>query len=815
MNTDRVHLRRSLVRVSAGLILAFAPHLYASVLSVRLAEGEWSSGEACANIGEDNTLVCEVRVTNQLADTQQFHLQQSSVVSGFVVKYTHDDTDITTAVQGEGWLTGDILSGESVVVECRVRAQSGESDAASALQLCAAVEDDPSDDDAPVDFPTGYVILAGGDMTWTGTGSTDLSGGVAHTNGSFKMTGSNTIRGDVSSVSRIWCTGSSVIDGDATAPVFKGKSPGNVTGDARQTGVETVAIPDIALTAYYAQALANSEVYDGDQHFTGSSQLTPSGGIMWVDGDLQISGSGDMVGCFIATGDIKISGSGDQVNVDDFPAVISVTGDIDISGSGAYHGLIYTKNGDFEKSGSGDVIGCIICAGEFRKTGSWTLLRYEDCTPVYPASDGTLHSVMLRFPSYTMWAIDQSSSRLHYYVIAEDAAYLEGAVTGITSSHDVEAFTIDSTGVMYFMNNSGTSKLYKILPESLDMDSSTSACSVFVGDTGLSAGSGSNEITSLQFIDGVLYGIGKESKAVHAVSTVTGCVTQVGTLNIAGSFRVDGLTQGADGTVYLSKTKNADSELWRFSCFPDGALEKVCDITGSLRVQALAAHPDGCIYAVDGLKTFRVDPKTRNVAVADGRVADLEGADFCYQAEEQKLKQGTLTINLSAAVTDESTIDGRGADLQVAVSGQDYVGDGVYNSGGGGQSCTTASGSMTAAEYLVRVENDGTSACAFTINEKHRGHDSWIVRYFDAVEGGQEISDGVEGDGWSTGTLAAGECRTIRVVVVPGARQDSLQIQLSGTPTDGSGGEDTVKMTTTKQTGGSGARIRVQKWQEK
>jgi len=238
-----------------------------------------------------------------------------------------------------------------------------------------------------------YAIVSGDNMTFTGSGTTDVNGGAVYANGQYKMTGSCRLAGNLFSSVNIWSTGSTEINGDATAPAWQGKSPGNVTGTATTEAVTPIEIPDIDLTPYYNEALANGEVYDGDQHFSGSEDKAPVGGIMWVNGDLRISGSGNMIGCFIATGDVKISGSGNQTKVGDYPAIVSRDADIVISGSGKYHGLIYAKSGNFRKSGSGDTAGSIICAGTFKKSGSWCIMTYEDSTPVPPGASGSTDQI--------------------------------------------------------------------------------------------------------------------------------------------------------------------------------------------------------------------------------------------------------------------------------------------------------------------------------------------------------------------------------------------------------------------------------------
>jgi hypothetical protein len=241
-----------------------------------------------------------------------------------------------------------------------------------------------------------YTIVSGDDMTFTGSGPINVGGGTVQANGAFKMTGSCSLLGDLKSCVQIWSTGTTILDGDTWAPMYKGKSagsPDNITGTKTTQAVAPVTIPDIDLTPYYNWAVAHGQVYNGNQHFSGSGNLVPNGGVMWVNGNLKISTSGTMTGCFIATGDIQITGSGDQIKVGNLPAVISRDGDIDISGSGRFHGLLYAKTGGFDKSGSGDVVGSIVCAGEFDKSGSWAVMTYEDSTPI-PPGESTLDAVL-------------------------------------------------------------------------------------------------------------------------------------------------------------------------------------------------------------------------------------------------------------------------------------------------------------------------------------------------------------------------------------------------------------------------------------
>jgi hypothetical protein len=227
-------------------------------------------------------------------------------------------------------------------------------------------------------------------MTWTGTRPVTVSGGKIHTNSRYRMVGSVTVVGNVHSGLGIGSTGTTGIEGDTAAPVYDGKSPQNITGVVYTGPVASLPIPDIDLAPYYNHALANGEVYQGSRHFTGSGVLMPCGGVMWVNGDLQISGTMTMVGCFIATGSIKISTAGAHEKVANYPAFVSRDGSIDVSGTGDIHGLIYAKTGGFAISGGGRVVGSIIAAGTFTKTGSFAIMAYENSTPVPPGDPGVV-----------------------------------------------------------------------------------------------------------------------------------------------------------------------------------------------------------------------------------------------------------------------------------------------------------------------------------------------------------------------------------------------------------------------------------------
>lgn len=353
------------------------------------------------------------------------------------------------------------------------------------------------------------------------------------------------------------------------------------------------------LEAFYTEAynLATT-VYNSDQTFSGSTTIgSPSAPeIVLVKGDATFTGS--------------VKGYG----------MLLVEGDLQASDNAEWHGLVFAKGaGEMDVSFSGNA-----------KVYGATYVTHVsgDADPSVQVGGET-------FPPLTVWAVDDDSAILHYYSLSEGNEFVnvEGAIEGIQTDKDVEAFTLSSDGTIYFMNNSGTSQLYKIDPQEFDKDGATSVNATYIGDTGLSAGSSNHEITNLQVINGNLYGIGKKSKKIWQVNTSTGRVTQVGTLNTNGSFRTDGLTLGSDGTVYLIKTKNNTSELWKFDSFPNGALTYVMDIAGSGKVEALTAHPNGYLYAADSGQWYLLNVGSQSTTVLQEYQSDIEGMDFYFDGE--------------------------------------------------------------------------------------------------------------------------------------------------------------------------------------
>ncbi|MBN1268619.1 MAG: hypothetical protein JXB04_03450 [Kiritimatiellae bacterium] len=211
--------------------------------------------------------------------------------------------------------------------------------------------------------PYAYAIVAGSTF-WAGNGPTDVGGGAVHVNGLYDMKGTtDLICGKLTSISEICSVGNATITGDAKAPVYSKKSPGNISGTAEVGAVDVVPLPGLDLAPYAAAA-----------------QVSGSG-VTWIDGSVTISGGATIEGVLIATGDIHITGNSMHVPFNGMAAIISRDGDIHISSQTETHGLLYAMTGNIMLTGGGAHYGSIFCAGELKKTGSWGVVSYADSTP--------------------------------------------------------------------------------------------------------------------------------------------------------------------------------------------------------------------------------------------------------------------------------------------------------------------------------------------------------------------------------------------------------------------------------------------------
>jgi hypothetical protein len=267
---------------------------------------------------------------------------------------------------------------------------TGTCDSATAVSIVSIQNIGGSDDNGDVLSGEAfeYAVLCGGEFDFSGCGSIVSTSGTAkfHSNGDMFLRGNTDALINLTSSTSIKIVGNVTVGGDVTAPALSYKAK-LVEGNATETSVDIVEIPDIDLTPYYNWALEHDEVHDG---FTATSDITPNGGILWVNGDVHISSHAVITGSIIATGDIHMSGQVD-VNPTDYAfSLVSRDGDIQVTSSGTITGLIYAKTGGLKHTSNGEIVGQIIVNGSIKKAGNSDILNaFATCVPSPPSGTTT------------------------------------------------------------------------------------------------------------------------------------------------------------------------------------------------------------------------------------------------------------------------------------------------------------------------------------------------------------------------------------------------------------------------------------------
>ncbi len=172
------------------------------------------------------------------------------------------------------------------------------------------------------------------------------------------------------------------------------KTRGNTTVEGTMTEhVPEVPIPDIDLTPFYNWALEHGEVRNG---FTATTDITPNGGILWVEGDVHISAPAVVHGSIIATGDINVSGQIDIVPTTCAFGLVSRDGDIHVTSGGTINGLIYAKTGGLQHTANGEIVRQIIVNGDIKKAGNSDIMSgYARSVPAPPGIVASTDNIVI------------------------------------------------------------------------------------------------------------------------------------------------------------------------------------------------------------------------------------------------------------------------------------------------------------------------------------------------------------------------------------------------------------------------------------
>jgi len=139
------------------------------------------------------------------------------------------------------------------------------------------------------------------------------------------------------------------------------------------------------------------------------------------------------------------------------------------------------------------------------------------------------------------------------------------------------------------------------------------------------------------------------------------------------------------------------------------------------------------------------------------------------------VEEGTVSLDLSAS---QLLYDAGKPDAMIKNSFETaYIGDGIYNNTGIGQTKEQSVELEETAVYHIKVQNDGgdpRKPKPDNLEVTGPASDSgWEIRYFDGLVGGAEITTKVTTSGWNTGNLDPGETEQIRVEVTPGPQVES------------------------------------------
>lgn len=239
----------------------------------------------------------------------------------------------------------------------------------------------------PADSAFDYALASGGEVDWDpGTGGS-----------------TGTLNGD------IYAEGDVSVDGTVNGDIYT--SSGSISGTnsgSQTTGAGAVTFPVVDSSYYQAIAQANGYYYSSDTTFSSGSPIpsAPTGGVIFVSGNITITGDHATQACIFATGNVTITNSGnDRPNTtiqqySTYPALVALgnitinsTGNASQGGSFEADGLVYA-GGDFHITGNHydnprvEINGTIIARGDLKsETTSWTTLNLNYVKQAPPGFD--------------------------------------------------------------------------------------------------------------------------------------------------------------------------------------------------------------------------------------------------------------------------------------------------------------------------------------------------------------------------------------------------------------------------------------------
>ncbi len=131
--------------------------------------------------------------------------------------------------------------------------------------------------------------------------------------------------------------------------------------------------PTFDFNTYYNLA-APEDRYTGNQNWN-NVNLTPTNGVIYVNGNVRIGGTSQIIGCLVVTGKITINGNFNQYGFGDLPAFMSRDYQIKLVGNvNIERGMVYANCHHVEILGNTTIQeGVVITFVNLKATGNFTL----------------------------------------------------------------------------------------------------------------------------------------------------------------------------------------------------------------------------------------------------------------------------------------------------------------------------------------------------------------------------------------------------------------------------------------------------------
>lgn len=202
-------------------------------------------------------------------------------------------------------------------------------------------------------------------------------------NESVDIKGAATITGRLRSHGKVSLSPQAVVHGD-------------IEEYTDESEIDSFDIASLRPTESLPLTPAASTVIDDTRHFNDPSLSLPGGltldqGVLYVNGDLHISGGLKGMGAIICNGDVTIDG-GASFAADDQLAIVA-QGDVTISGQGAdrsvFQGLIYTEGNLYAESTT--LLGVFVANGESTALHSGSTVLLKDAGVIHYPEYGNFH----------------------------------------------------------------------------------------------------------------------------------------------------------------------------------------------------------------------------------------------------------------------------------------------------------------------------------------------------------------------------------------------------------------------------------------